>query len=106
MGAPSKAPVAGFARSSTSISARPPRASGPQRESHLRPQWQDPARASPGSWPHRGLHRRPQRRGSHAVPLPFRRTPHPVRGPIGSSTAGPSGGVRMQFHFHFGARLA
>eukprot|EP00959_Pyramimonas_sp_CCMP1952_P370018 7749616-Pyramimonas_sp.AAC.1 len=31
-----------------------------------------------------------------ATPLPFRRTPHTFRGPIGSSTNGPSGCVRMR----------
>ena len=32
-------------------------------------------------------------------------TPHAFRGPIGSSTEGPSGCVRMRFHPHFGTPL-
>ena len=63
------------------------------------------AHPSHGSWPHRELHRRPQWQGPHAVPPSFRRTPHTVRGPIGSSTEGPSGRVRMQFQPHFCASL-
>ena len=49
------------------------------------------------SWPHRELHRKPQWQGPHASPRQFRHTPHTVRGPIGSSTEGPSGRVRMRF---------
>ena len=37
---------------------------------------------------------------------PFRHTPHTLRGPLGSSTEGPSGHVRMRPRFHFGTSLA
>ena len=44
------------------------------------------------SWPYRELHRRSQWRSPHA-PLPPSTA---FRGPIGSSTEGPSGGARMR----------
>ena len=49
-------------------------------------------------WPHRVLHRRPQWQGVVCGPPPsLLRTPHTCCGPIGGSTAGPSGKVRMRF---------
>eukprot|EP00959_Pyramimonas_sp_CCMP1952_P253100 5287281-Pyramimonas_sp.AAC.1 len=42
------------------------------------------------------LHRRPQWLRSHAGPPQFRHTPHTFRGPIGNSTEGPRGCVRMR----------
>ena len=88
------------------ISAHPSRGWWSHRELHRRPQWlrshctAAPISAYPshGSWPHREPHRRPQWWCPHA-PAPlidpkFWHTPHTVRGPIGSPTEGPSGGVR------------
>eukprot|EP00959_Pyramimonas_sp_CCMP1952_P220928 4619174-Pyramimonas_sp.AAC.1 len=51
---------------------------------------------------HRELHRRPHSQRAHAVPLPFRCTPHTLRGPIRGSTEGPSGSARMAVPPHFG----
>eukprot|EP00959_Pyramimonas_sp_CCMP1952_P101400 2121243-Pyramimonas_sp.AAC.1 len=48
------------------------------------------------------LHRRPQRQGPRESPRPFRHTPHEDRGPVGSSTEGPNGRVRMCPPAHFG----
>ena len=90
------------------------------------------ARPSRVSWPHRGappkapvagsacvppphfgapltrfveLHGRLQWQGPHAYSGPLRRTPHTFRGPIGSSTKGSTGRVRMRTRAHFGEHL-
>merc|ERR1712091_825586 len=82
-GAPPRAPVGAFACGTIPISAHP---------SHV-------------SSPHRELHRGLQWVRSHAVPSPFRPTPHTFRRPTGSSTEGSSGCVRMRYHPHFGPPL-
>eukprot|EP00959_Pyramimonas_sp_CCMP1952_P340076 7122590-Pyramimonas_sp.AAC.1 len=63
------------------------------------------AHPSHGSWPPRELHRRPQRERPHGTAAPFWRTPQTARGPRGSSTECPSGGVRMAPLPHFGTPL-
>ena len=63
------------------------------------------AHPSRALWPHRELHRTPQWQGSHGGPAPFWRTPHTVRGPIGSSTEGPRGKARIRDRVHCGTPL-
>ena len=48
------------------------------------------------SWPHRELHRRLLRQGSHASPSQFRHTPHSCRCPIGSSAESSCSRVHMR----------
>ena len=56
-------------------------------------------------WPHRELLRRLQWQGPHAYSGPFRHTPHTFRSPIGGSTEGSSGRVRMRTRVHLGTPL-
>merc|ERR1711870_168799 len=82
-GAPQKAPVAKFVCGTCFVLAHP---------SHI-------------SWPHGELHRRPQWQSSYVVRASFLRTPHTFPGPMGSSTEGPSGKVRMWYVLRFCAPL-
>ena len=123
-GAPPRAPVAGSAGSSTYASAYPhiphtfcvhigappkapmTRSATPKTPVAARACSSISAHSSHVSWPHWELHRRPQWQRPHAVPPSFRHTLHTFRGPIGSSTEGPSGSARVQFHFHFSAPVS
>ena len=73
-GASPKAPVAPPACGRHSVSAHPSSVSLPRRELHRRPQWHRP----------------------HAAPLSMSAHPSHVSRPLGSSTEGPSGTVRMR----------
>ena len=57
------------------------------------------------SRPHGELHRRPQWQSLHGDATSFWHTPHSARGPMGSSTEGPSGRARMVYPPHFGTPL-
>ena len=60
---------------------------------------------APSGGPEKELHPRPHWPCSHAVPSPLRHTPHEDRGPVGSSTEGPSGSVHVRPRTRFVAAL-